>query len=83
MERTEGGWFRFCVLIQWEGKERMSWGKGWGEGESVFFVFQWICKEDFPQTSMEVSMGSGTSLLGFESELGHLLGQITLLLKNL
>lgn len=65
-----------------EGEDELGQGP-WEEGESVFFAFQWICEEALPQTSVELRMGSGASLLGFESELSHLLGQITLLLKNL
>lgn len=65
-----------------EGEDELGQGP-WEEGESGFFAFQWICKEALPQTSVELSMGSGANLLGFESEFSHLLGQITLLLKNL
>lgn len=66
-----------------EGEDELGQGPWEEGGESVFFAFQWICEEALPQTSVELSIGSGASLLGFESELSHLLGQITLLLKNL
>ena len=50
-----------------------------GSGKCIFLPLNWIHSEALPQTSVVVKrMGPGARLLGFESELGHLLGQITL-----